>query len=384
LELDLSFSETVDRILEAGTAEFDIGHGHLTRIVPELDHWEVVATTDEVGEPAPLGHTIDLQTTFCRLAISRNDTLAVHDASNQTPEFERPYEEHGWCCYLSTPVEIDGELYGTLCFGSRSPRSESFTDDEIAFVDCLAHIIESKLQQTTLESELDTVNSLIAVFSRVFRHNLRTDLGIIHGHIELLAEQFDASQAELETVTSTIEQLLALSEKSRHLKEIVQRDSELREQSISAIARKTITRIRYEYPAATVALRTPNDVELISFSTVETALYELVENAVKHGGTNPTVTVVVKPSVSDVSITITDEGGGLPRQEQQILMGSRETPLSHGSGLGLWLSRWVVDRHDGTVDVSTSPDGTEITLSFPRPTGNPDLIEIDDTSRRKQ
>jgi signal transduction histidine kinase len=42
-----------------------------------------------------------------------------------------------------------------------------------------------------------------------------------------------------------------------------------------------------------------------------------------------------------------------------------ETALDHGSGLGLWIVKWVVERSEGTIDFRNE-DGACIELRLPR------------------
>lgn len=59
--------------------------------------------------------------------------------------------------------------------------------------------------------------------------------------------------------------------------------------------------------------------------------------------------------------------------EASVLETGEETPLSHGSGTGVWLIRMVIKEAGGEITVSTTDTGT--TLSFRLPTGNPGQIE---------
>jgi len=43
-----------------------------------------------------------------------------------------------------------------------------------------------------------------------------------------------------------------------------------------------------------------------------------------------------------------------------------ETPLAHGSGLGLWLAYWIVSSHDGSIDPEITEQGTTMTVTIPR------------------
>jgi len=41
-------------------------------------------------------------------------------------------------------------------------------------------------------------------------------------------------------------------------------------------------------------------------------------------------------------VRVGDNGSGIPEHERRTLAGADETPLRHGSGVGLWLVYWLV------------------------------------------
>lgn len=67
-----------------------------------------------------------------------------------------------------------------------------------------------------------------------------------------------------------------------------------------------------------------------------------------------------------VTITVADDGPGLPAGEREVLETGAEDPLAHGSGLGLWLAHWIVTTLDGDVEILDTARGTTIEVSLPR------------------
>jgi signal transduction histidine kinase len=77
---------------------------------------------------------------------------------------------------------------------------------------------------------------------------------------------------------------------------------------------------------------------------LDIAIENLVENAVEHNdATRPRVSVEVTNG-DRPTLVVSDNGPGIPEQEIAALEGERETSLEHGSGIGLWLVKWIVDR----------------------------------------
>jgi len=63
-------------------------------------------------------------------------------------------------------------------------------------------------------------------------------------------------------------------------------------------------------------------------------------------------------------ITVSDDGPGIDHDEIAVLEAGSETPLRHGSGIGLWLVKWVVDRSSADLSFDAGPGGTDVTIRF--------------------
>ncbi|QSG07613.1 hypothetical protein [Halapricum desulfuricans] len=95
LDSQADFQAKTEEALELGADGLGVEHAHLTRIVPELGYWGVIASTDPSDGAFPVGATADLQETFCRRTIDRDDTVALYDAPNQGWADDPAYETHG-------------------------------------------------------------------------------------------------------------------------------------------------------------------------------------------------------------------------------------------------------------------------------------------------
>lgn len=103
---------------------------------------------------------------------------------------------------------------------------------------------------------------------------------------------------------------------------------------------------------------------------VRAAIQNLVENAIEHN-TDPVevhIDVETKPPPEDsVAIRIADNGPGIPEAEKRVLFDNGEEPINHGSGLGLWVSKWVIEYFDGDLRFQANePQGSIVTVLLPR------------------
>jgi signal transduction histidine kinase len=98
----------------------------------------------------------------------------------------------------------------------------------------------------------------------------------------------------------------------------------------------------------------------------------LLDNAVRHGPADGTVTVRAFSEAGRMIIEVADEGPGIPAEQrhrvfERFTRGDRST--GGGTGLGLAIARWVVELHHGTISVvdPNGSSGCRIRVDLPGP-----------------
>lgn len=105
-------------------------------------------------------------------------------------------------------------------------------------------------------------------------------------------------------------------------------------------------------------------------------LENLIDNAIKYNRLGGKVEVVIKDdqinsSRSAVEIVVKDTGIGIPKAEQERVFnkffraGNAIAAEPDGSGLGLYLSRDIIEKHGGTIRFETSDQGTSFHINLP-------------------
>lgn len=206
----------------------------------------------------------------------------------------------------------------------------------------------------------------IEVLNRVLRHNLRNDLAIVDGYMDLIADGGVKVTEYSEKIGSQIEGLVDLAETAREIEEMLAKtptvDSPVR---LDSLIEDAIDSATSESVAASITMNVPADIRTrANPALLQPVLRELVENAIEHNDSqSPEVNIMAQQQGS--TVIITDNGPGIPDHEVSVLEAGEETALEHGSGLGLWLVRWGLDRVGGTISFDTEAGGTRVTLQFP-------------------
>lgn len=202
----------------------------------------------------------------------------------------------------------------------------------------------------------------LKVLHRILRHNIRTETNIIHGYIDQLSDDENARIVKKRAL-----RIDEIGQKGRAAIELFDnvRPGD-RYWSLSGLLEQCVTTTRETYPAVTVHYEPPtDDVEVAA--VLEPVLSNLVENAVEHNtGDDPQVWVAADTADGRVSIEIADDGPGIDEYELNVLDDGTETPLKHGSGLGLWIVKWGTDIADGTVRFAAGESaGLVVTVDVP-------------------
>ena len=219
------------------------------------------------------------------------------------------------------------------------------------------------LQDITLERQRE---QRLAVLNRILRHNLRNDLNVASGYLEVVAEGVDdEGYADmLETAKRNTDDVLELGEKARMVERTLEPD-ELGTESIPvATFVDHVAEPLVDDHGGHVDTGIPDDLAIeTNRQLLESVLDNLIENGLKHGGGN--VTVGATTTGSTVRIKVSDSGDGIPEHELGVIEEGTETDLEHGSGIGLWLVEWGTTALGGRVTYETGAAGTTATVELP-------------------
>lgn len=215
-------------------------------------------------------------------------------------------------------------------------------------------------------------------FLAAVSHELRTPLTPLIGHLELLAEEAADDPRVRGRLDVLWRNATRLSERMDEIAVAGDASSELERTSVDlgalvavAVARRASAA---EARLLTVIVDAPASV-LISADgpRLTRAIDALVGNALKFAPAGSVVTVRLRGEADEATITVEDEGPGIPDDEELLLFEpfmrgryAHENAVA-GFGLGLSQAHAVVTAHGGRLRVhSPHPTGTTASLTLPR------------------
>ena len=195
-------------------------------------------------------------------------------------------------------------------------------------------------------------------------------MNVITGHAEVLLDDPNVDADVAQGIIDTGQGLTDLADKERRIVDLLVNQPHPRRMDVRSIVDAVTEDVRREFPDCDVSVTVPGDVQVEAIPQLQGGLYELIENSVVHTDRDrSTVELTVEPREETVVIRVADDGPGIPADERQILVGDADVePLSHGSGLGLWLVHHIVRLSGGTVRYEArAPVGSIVTIEVPRP-----------------
>ena len=233
--------------------------------------------------------------------------------------------------------------------------------------------------------DISQIRSLEAVrkeFVANVSHELRTPLSIITGYLETLIEGGGDPETNVrflktmhkhaQRLNILIEDLLSLSQLESRKVSLNFEPVELGE-CIQRVVERLDTRIREV--AAKIKISIAGSLPRVEADAfrIEQVIYNLIDNALKHGGKlGVNVIVEAHSNGREVVVAVHDDGPGVPLGDQPHLferfyrVHKDRSRDAGGSGLGLSIVKHTVQAHGGTVALKSSPGaGATFTVSLP-------------------
>ncbi|HQZ33037.1 MAG TPA: HAMP domain-containing sensor histidine kinase [Ilumatobacteraceae bacterium] len=347
-------------------------------LVPLLRRW--VATRASVAGAA-------LVVALCSLALGAVTTSAASNAMFLSPHDYRLFLvvlvlSCGIALVVGTqltrPLARDiarlGDVAEQVASGDFTARTEIRRNDEVGRAAAAVDALVGSLKAAATERE-----RLAAARQMLFTsigHDLRTPLAAMRAAVESLQDgvapdpdrYLGVVGNELDNVEALLEQLVEFarieSGQHTHERETVS-VAEIAHEAVEALTpvadRRSVRMVLHADGSANIMA---NQLD------VSRALRNLVENAIRHSPADGLITVTVSGADRGVSVVVDDEGDGFPADFRAHAFDpftradpARATRSGH-AGLGLAITRALVQQHGGRVWLADGPGG-DVHLWFP-------------------
>ncbi|MDQ7092602.1 ATP-binding protein [Desulfosporosinus sp. PR] len=247
-------------------------------------------------------------------------------------------------------------------------------------IDRLANSFNGMLQrlEASFEAEKDSKEQMRR-FVADASHELRTPLTAIHGFLEvllrgamnqteMLQRSLTSMYAESERMKKLVEDLLLLAKLDRSPK------IQLAEEALDRVIKEMAPQLRLLAGDRKVSLKLTSDLKgCVDVDRLKQVVLNLFHNAVQH--TDPVkgdIQISLTKALDGIELTVKDNGSGIPQEHLPKLFDrfyrsdSSRTRKYGGAGLGLAITKSLVELHGGTIRVeSTVEEGTTFYVWLP-------------------
>lgn len=367
--------------------------------IPKGENFEVIVSTDpdRIGrEITDLNHVISWhqQTAYAKLtnaaAISVGDPLATRKFENLQEKF--------WQVIIPMFETVEGEDQKQALLTLN--MSISFVDSLVqqtlirsyivlsvaVIIVMLLLIANTRLfQYALLARKLKEVEKLKDEFISMASHELRTPITSLRGYLSLLADGSlgdlsDLAKEKVGMMSSSADRLSELVEDLLNVSRIEQGRLTINFDIIDPVevVEKVVNElsVQAENKHLQLVYEKPDESLpklLVDEKRLQQILINIIGNAIKYTPKG-SVTVTTKVLVEDgvVEIKCADTGLGMTAKQRERLfqkfyrVKTKETETIKGTGLGLWITKQLIELMDGSIFVDSIVDvGSQFTITFP-------------------
>ena len=321
---------------------------------------------------------------FCSHAILQDDVFEIPNASLDPRFHDNPLVTGAPDIrfYAGAPlVSPSGHAIGTLCTIDRKPRK--LTESQKTSLQTLSKSVVAHLELKRKNRELERTSQFRSDFLSYVSHEIRTPLNAINTFSRLLEGEAqklklpESFTTPLSHVTQSGERLLEIVNSVLDIKQIEAGKMRVMPRAVSTHDFFThlfsLTKIRAEDGGitftSTIDSRVPDTLFFDDTKFGQVSL-NLLSNAIKFTNPGKSVNAQVKYKNDKLIFNVIDQGIGISEEDQKLLF----TPFERmenahqisGTGLGLNISKRLIELMDGTIKVSSKVnEGTRISVTLP-------------------
>jgi signal transduction histidine kinase len=371
----------VPRILEVVCRSTGMGFAAVARVTEQ--RWVCCAVRDEIAFGLVPGGELMVETTLCHEIRQHHEAVVIDNVAEDAAYCgHHTPAKYGFQSYISMPIVLsDGTFFGTLCAIDPRPARLN-TPQTVGMFRLFAELIAIQLDavdrvaasEATLSGERAT-SELREQFIAVLGHDLRNPLASIAAGVKMLAktDSNDAAAEILGLIQKSVARMSALIDnvldfaRGRLGGGISLRRSP---QSLAPVLTQVIAELRACSPGRKIEAEFDLTQQVdCDAGRIAQLFSNLLGNSVTHGTEAAPIRVRASTKDGAFELSVANSGEPIPADAMERLfqpfhrVSAQDT--HQGLGLGLYIAFEIARAHDGTIDVTSSPEETRFTFRMP-------------------
>ena len=207
-------------------------------------------------------------------------------------------------------------------------------------------------------------------FMMALTHELKTPIAVAKLNLETLQKHKLSEEQQQQLISNTLQEAGRLNTLCNNLllsSKIEAGDYMLMTEKIdlAELVTESVNDFKMRFPKRDIQLSLSNDIYLTGDRLLlQMAVNNLLDNAIKYSGKEGKIGIDLKEN-DTIKLLIKDEGKGIPDDEKNKIfnkfyrIGNLHTKEAKGTGLGLYLTKKIVEQHNGNIIVAdNNPHGS--------------------------
>ncbi|MEG9327315.1 PAS domain S-box protein [Salinimicrobium catena] len=328
------------------------------------------------GNSVKTSHSRVFESSFIPEEVVRVDDISDHhNKLKKGFPFGISTENSPIKSYLAVPIiSKSGFVIGGLQFGH--PAAGAFTEEHELMVMNIAAQAAVSLENSKLFEQVKSLSAKKDEFIALASHELKTPLTTIKGYLQVLSKlkQEGMPQHFLSKSLNQVDKLNTLVEDLLNMSRIEagQLNFHLEVFDLKEMLHDLIDTFTYSSQTHKVVKDLGNSAAMIEGDKqrIEQAILNLLTNAIKYSPRADAIYVSLEVTENHVRLKVRDEGIGLTEDQKRQLFTrfyrAENTTGISGLGLGLYLTKQIIDRHQGKIEVTSEyGKGSEFCFTLP-------------------
>jgi len=213
--------------------------------------------------------------------------------------------------------------------------------------------------ETLREEKFFTIGELASRLA----HDIRNPLTIIKTSIDLIKINNDnLTEKDLEKISKINNAIYRISRQVENVLDFVRgKPLNLEKHSLQKIVNSVLEDLPKHDKIEIESVGEKIDIQC-DYEAMKVVIFNIVFNAIQAIKDEGKITITSKKTGNNASITIQDDGPGIPEKEMSEIFEPLFTTKQEGTGLGLVSCKSIIEQHGGTISVTNHPTTFKITL----------------------
>lgn len=311
---------------------------------------------------------------FASKEIIRIDDINI-DPKYRTGNSDKPKSRIPVASYMSVPfIATQGEIIGGLLFAHPVPGV--FTSEHEDIISSISSQSAVALENSKLFQEVKALSEKKDEFIALASHELKTPLTSIKGYLQLLEKKLekDNNTIFIDRALNQVEKLDLLIADLLNVSKIEAGKLEFNKEKfeMNALLLEVIDIFSHSHQSHQIIFNNPPEFFYVNADKqrIEQVIINLISNAIKYSPKADKVYINLSESDIGICVKVKDEGIGLDECQIKNLFTKfyrTETVANvSGLGLGLYLSKEIIMRHNGEMNVTSElGKGSEFSFTLP-------------------